>query len=78
MTLNPVRPNLLSLNSSMLTFRNDDGKRTSFVGFTSNSNIPVVGLGNRAGKAEAQPGAGLRPAGIAAVKAFKNVGKILF
>ena len=59
MTLNPVRPNLLSLNSSMLTFRNDDGKRTSSVRRTGNGNITVVGPGNRPGETEAKAGAGL-------------------
>jgi len=62
----------------MLTFRNADSKRTSVVRRTGNGNIAVVGPGSSPGKTEAQPGAGLRPAGIAAIKAFKNVGKILF
>ena len=62
----------------MLTLRNDGSKRTSFVRRTGNGNIPVVGPGNSPGKTEAQPGAGLRPAGIAAIKAFKNMGKLLF
>jgi hypothetical protein len=78
MTFNPVRPNFLSLNLSMPTFRNDDRKRTPVVWRTGNGNLPVVGPGNSPGKTEPQPGAGLRPAGVAAIKAFKNLGKILF
>jgi len=62
----------------MLTFRDDDSKRTPHVWIAINGDIPVVNPGNSPGKAKAQPGARLRSAGITAIKAFKNVGKIFF
>ena len=68
----------LSLNLSLLALRNDDGKRASFVWRTVYGNIPIVSPGNSPGKTQAQPGARLRPAGIAAIKSFKNVREILF
>ena len=63
---------------SGLAFWNDDVKRTSLVRRTGNGNIALVGAGNSPGKTKTQAGAGLGSAGVTAIKAFKNVGKISF
>ena len=58
---------------SMPTLRDDDGKGTSLVRCTGNGNIAVVGPGDSPGETEAQSGARLGTAGVAAIEAFKNM-----